>query len=303
MQFDLTILGSSGAIAVYDRHPSAQILDHNGNHFLIDCGEGTQFRMNRFGIKRGKLDNIFISHLHGDHCYGLIGLLTSFNLNWREHPLNIYGPEGLKEIMDVHFKYAVTHLKFEINYHVIIADTPRIIYEDHALEVETIVLKHRIPTTGFLFREKPGERKMISEKIKQYNIPYQQIPDIKKGMDFISENGSVIPNALLTHEPSPLRSYAYCSDTVFTESFVEQIKGVGLLYHEATFIEEHATRADETFHSTAKQAAKIAKKANAGKLLLGHFSARYENLDILLQEAREIFPETYLAAEGKVFSV
>src|ERR1019366_330548 len=178
MQFELTILGSNGAIAIHDRHPSAQILDYNGSHFLIDCGEGTQFRMNKFGIKRARLDNIFISHLHGDHCYGLIGLLTSYNLNWRDHPLNIYGPEGLKEMMEVHFKYARTHLKFEINYHVITDDTPRIIYEDHNLEVETIILKHRLPTTGFLFREKPGERKMISEKIKKYNIQHHQIPDI-----------------------------------------------------------------------------------------------------------------------------
>ncbi|MDB5281421.1 MAG: metal-dependent hydrolase, beta-lactamase superfamily, partial [Bacteroidota bacterium] len=173
----------------------------------------------------------------------------------------------------------------------------------HNLEVETIILKHRLPTTGFIFREKPGDRKMIIEKIKQYNIPHQKIAEIKKGMDFISENGTVIPNAQLTLDHAPLRSYAYCSDTAYLESFVEQIKDVTLLYHEATFVEEHAFRAEETFHSTAKQAAKVAKLAKAKKLLIGHFSARYETLDTLLNESKEIFPESHLAEEGKVFSI
>ncbi len=303
MQFELTILGSNSASAAYDRHPTSQVLNYNGNIFLIDCGEGTQFRMNKFAIKRGRLDNIFISHLHGDHFFGLIGLLTSFNLNWREHPLNIYGPEGLEEIINVHFKYASTQLKYELHFHTIAADTPRIIYEDHSIEVETIILKHRLPTTGFLFREKTGLRKIDSEKISKYHIPHQKLPGIKRGDDFIEENGNVVPNKKLTFDPAPPRSYAFCSDTAFVESFVEQIKGVDLLYHEATFVEEHAERADETGHSTARQAAKVAALAGAKKLLIGHFSARYEDLDPLLKQAKEVFSNTCLAEEGKVFEI
>ena len=303
MQFDLTILGSNGAIPAYDRHPSSQILNYNGNHFLIDCGEGTQFRMIKFGVKRGKLDNIFISHLHGDHYFGLIGLLTSFNLNWREHPLHIYGPAGIEEVMNVHFKYSQTQLKFQIHYHHVVADEPRVIYEDHFLQVETIILTHRLPTTGFLFKEKKGLRKILSEKIAQYNIPFAQIPDIKRGEDFTDAQGNKIPNAELTTESPEPRSYAYCSDTVFTESFIEQIKGVGLLYHEATFVDEHTARALETFHTTSRQAATIAKMAHAGKLVIGHFSARYESLEPLLTQSREVFPETYLAHEGTVFQI
>ena len=303
MQFDLTILGSNGAIPAYDRHPSSQILNYNGNHFLIDCGEGTQFRLNKFGIKRGKLDNIFISHLHGDHYFGLIGLLTSFNLNWREHPLNIYGPEGLEEIMNVHFKHSKTQLKFQINYHVLVDDEPRIIYDDHFLQVETIMLTHRLPTTGFLFREKKGLRKILIEKINEYNIPFELIPAIKKGADYTDVQGKTIPNAELTCDPHATRSYAYCSDTVFTENYIEQLKNIGLLYHEATFVDEHTARALETFHTTSRQAATIAKQANVGKLVIGHFSARYENLDLLLSQSQEVFPETYLAREGTVFEI
>lgn len=303
MQFDLTILGSNGAIPAYDRHPSSQIINYNGNHFLIDCGEGTQFRMNKFGIKRGKLDNIFISHLHGDHYFGLIGLLTSFNLNWRETPLHIHGPAGLEEIMNVHFKHSQTQLKFQIHYHHLSSDEPRLIYEDESLQVETIILKHRLPTTGFLFKEKKGLRKILPEKIQEYNIPHHLITDIKKGADFTDEKGHLIPNAELTADPHQPRRYAYCSDTVYTESYIEQLKGVDLLYHEATFIDEHTARAAETFHTTSKQAATIAKLARAKKLVIGHFSARYENLEPLLSQAKEVFPETYLAHEGTVFQI
>jgi len=303
MQFDLTILGSNGAIPAHDRHPSSQILNYNGSLFLIDCGEGTQFRLNKFNIKRGRLDHIFISHLHGDHYFGLIGLLTSFNLNWRETPLHIYGPAGVEEVMNVHFKHSQTQLKFQIHYHHTTADEPRIIYEDETLLVETIILKHRLPTTGFLFKEKVGLRKILVDKIAEYSIPYKEITAIKKGADFTCENGRVIPNSELTADPHLPRSYAYCSDTVYIDSFIEQIKGVGLLYHEATFVDEHAARALETFHTTSRQAATVAKQANAQKLVIGHFSARYENLDPLLSQAREVFPETYLAKEGTVFSI
>lgn len=303
MQFDVTILGSNAAIPAFNRFPSSQVVNYNGNQFLVDCGEGSQFRMQQFNIKRGRLDNIFVSHLHGDHFFGLVPLLTSFNLNWREHPLNIYGPPCLKEIIDVHFKYAGTVLKYDINFHPVEADAPRVIYEDNNLTVETIILKHRLPTTGFLFREKPAPRKILSEKIEQYQIPYQVINDIKSGADFTAADGKLIPNAELTTDPAPPRSYAYCSDTIYTDGFTEQIKGISTLYHEATFVSEHTERAAETYHTTSSQAAKVAVAAGVGKLLIGHFSARYDDLSTLHAEAKAVFPNTHLAIEGTVFEI
>lgn len=303
MQFELTILGSNGAIPAHNRFPSAQILNHNSHLFLIDCGEGTLFKLNQYGIKRGRLDNIFISHLHGDHFYGLMGLLTSFNLNSREHPLHIYAPAALEEIVNLHFKHSTTTLKFDLHFHPINSGRPEIVFENDVMAVTTIPLRHRIPTTGFLFREKKHLRKIISEKISEHKIPHHFINEIKRGKDFVKDNGSIIQNSELTLEPQLPRSYAYCSDTAYTESFVEQIKDVSLLYHEATFIHEHSARAEETFHSTSKQAAAIAQLAAAEKLLLGHFSARYDNLEKLLAESREIFPNTFLAEEGKTFAI
>lgn len=270
---------------------------------MIDCGEGTQFRMNKFGIKRGRLDHIFISHLHSDHFYGLAGMLTSFNLNWREHDLHIYAPPGMEEIIGVHFKHSQTRLKFKIHFHATQDERPEKIYEDNAIEVETIILKHRIPTTGFLFREKNHLRTIRADKISEYNIPHHQILGIKQGHDFIDAFGKRIPNSELTLAPPQTRSYAYCSDTIYTESFLEQIKGIDLLYHEATFTDEHAFRAEETFHSTASQAAQIAKAAGVKKLLIGHFSARYENLAPLLEQAKAVFPHTFLATEGSIFEI
>ncbi len=303
MQFDVTILGSNAAIPAYNRHPSSQVLNYNGNLFMIDCGEGTQFRMQKFGIKRAHLNNIFISHLHGDHYFGLVALLTSFNLNWREHPLHVYGPPGLEEIINLQFKHSNTQLRYQLVFHPVLDDKPALIYEDTHLTVETIVLKHRLPTTGFLFKEKPAPRKILAEKIEEYNIPYQVISDIKKGADFITDAGNVIANSELTTDPAPPRSYAYCSDTIYIESFLPQIKDIDTLYHEATFIHEHEERAQETFHTTTKQAAKLAQMANAGKLIIGHFSARYEDLNILLAESREVFPSTVLANEGETIVI
>lgn len=303
MQFEVTILGSNSAIPAFDRHPSSQILNYNGNLFMIDCGEGTQFRMNKFGVKRGRLDNIFISHLHGDHYFGLIGLLTSLNLNWREHTLNLYGPPQLEEIINVHFKHSQTQLRYQLNFHPVLADTTRVIYDDELITIETIILEHRLPTTGFLFREKKNLRKIVSGKIKQYNIPFEKIAEVKKGADFVDESGIVVSNAELTVAPPRPFSYAYCSDTIYTESYLNQIKGVDLLYHEATFTTEHSFRAKETFHCTTKEAGQIALKAEVGELLIGHFSARYSDLNFMLSEAKEVFPETSIAEEGKTFQV
>jgi ribonuclease Z len=294
MHFELTILGCNGAIPAYDRHPTSQFLTHHGQGFLLDCGEGTQMQMARYNIKRGRLDHIFITHIHGDHFFGLMGLLTSFNLNYRETPLHIYGYGGIEEIVRTHFRHAETQLRYEIIFHPVTADAPKVIFENNLLTVETIILKHRIPTTGFLFREK---------KIVEYSIPIPSIVAIKQGEDFTTPSGVVIPNTELTTEASQPRSYAFCTDTLYTESFVDQIKGVDLLYHEATFVHEHRQRAAETMHSTSKEAATIALKAEVGKLIIGHFSARYEDLSLMLDECKEVFPNTELALEGRVFEI
>lgn len=303
MQFDVTILGSNGAVAAYNRYPSAQVVHHSTHQLLLDCGEGTQFRMNAFGVKRSKLNHIFISHLHGDHYYGLVGLLTTFNLHWREEDLHIYGPAPLQEIIAIHFKHSKTELKFKVHYHNTQAEKKEVIFDDDVLSVTTFPLIHRLPTTGFLIKEKPHLRKIRSEKIEQYQIPHTEIKDIKSGKDFVLPDGIKIPNEELTIAPSAPRSYAYCSDTAYSEAVADDVKGVDMLYHEATFTHAHTKRAEETYHSTSVQAAKIALKANVNKLLVGHFSARYENLDLILNECREIFPNTHLAIEGKTFSI
>ncbi len=303
MQFDVTILGINGAIPAYNRHPSAQVVTYNGQNFLVDCGEGTQLQMNRYGIKRGKLDNIFISHLHGDHYFGLIGLISSFHLNYRTAPLHIYGPQGLDEIINAHLKWSQTLLRYEIYFHPLSANKPKVIFEDDLLSVETILLKHRLPTTGFLFREKGGRRNMRRDKIQEYNLQVDDILRIKDGGDYVTPDGKTILNSELTSAPRPPRSYAYCCDTLYNEDMLEQIRGVDLLYHDSTFAEEHKERAEETMHTTAKNAGVIAEKANANQLLLGHFSARYENLEVLLNEAKSVFPNTKLAAEGETFPV
>ncbi|MBS1619172.1 MAG: ribonuclease Z [Bacteroidetes bacterium] len=303
MHFELTILGSNGAIPAYDRHPTSHFLNYNGDGFLLDCGEGTQMQMARYNIKRGRLDHIFITHLHGDHFFGLMGLITSFNLNYREHTLHIHGPKGIEEIVRAHFTYAQTQLRYAIEFHVVTDDRPQVVYENSQLTVESIILRHRIPTTGYLFREKPGQRKILPEKIALHEIPVSEIGRIKQGADYTKPDGSVIANHDLTTDPAPARSYAFCTDTVYTETFLDQIQGVSVLYHEATFVNMHRERAAETMHSTTTEAATIALKANAGKLIIGHYSARYEDLAPLLEECKEVFTNTALAIEGQSYII
>ena len=303
MHFEVTILGSNGAIPAHNRYPTSQFLNYNGQGFLLDCGEGTQLQMSKYNIKRGRLDHIFITHIHGDHFFGLMGILTSFNLNYREHPLHIYGYPGIEEIVRTYFKHAQTVLRYELVFHSVVADESRLVFENSELTVESIILKHRIPTTGFLFREKMGPRKIIGAKLEQYNIPIHDIVKIKMGADYIRPDGSIIPNSELTSDPVKPRSYAFCTDTSYTETIIEQIRGVDVLYHEATFLDEHRARAAETGHSTTREAATIALKADVGRLIVGHFSARYEDLSPILYECKDVFPHTELAIEGHLFSI
>jgi ribonuclease Z len=303
MKFEVTILGSSSATPIFNRNPSAQALHINERLYLIDCGEGTQQQMLKFDVKARRIDHIFISHLHGDHYLGLIGLLSSMQLNGRDKPLNIYCPQNLKEIIDIQLQFSETELEYPVIYKFTNSETAEVILENSDVTVESIPLYHRMPCTGFLFREKKRMRKLIKEKIEELQIPVEYYSPLKKGADYTAPNGQVYENAELTTDSSDPKTYVYCSDTLPNENYFEQISNATLLYHEATFLHNMLERAIETNHSTALQAAEIAVKTNAEKLLIGHFSARYKTLNELLEEARTVFPETELAVEGRVFII
>lgn len=303
MKFELTILGSSSATPIFNRNPTSQILNINEKIFLIDCGEGTQSQLLRYGIKSQRIDHIFISHLHGDHYLGLPGLLSSLHLNGRVKTMHIYAPAELQEIIEIQFKHSQTVLRYPIQYHHIRNTSSEIIYEDNEVIIETIILSHRIPCTGFKFSEKQRLPKIIRSKVEELGIPVEYIPLIKKGHPYTNKDGKIYHVSELTTPADAPRSYAYCSDTICNWEYIENIKNVDLLYHEATFMHDMLERALETFHTTALQAAEVALKAKAKKLLVGHFSARYRDLLPLLEEARSVFVNTELAIEGEIFSL
>lgn len=303
MNFEVSILGSSSATPIYQRHPTAQVIKVHERIFLVDCGEGTLIQMNRFKIRFHKINHIFISHLHGDHYLGLLGLISTMHLQGRSSDLHIYGQKELKEIIDLQLKYSETTLRYTIHFHPLNAKKDELIYSDDDLEVHTISLRHRIPCTGFIFKEKPRLRKLVRNMLAQYSIPVSSYESLKNGDDYITTTGEIIPNAELTTDPRIPRSYAFCSDTIYDERLIEIVRDVDLLYHEATFMNDKAERAAETFHSTAQQAAQIARKANVKRLIIGHFSARYKNLYPLLEEARTIYPNATLALEGDRFII
>lgn len=297
----LTILGCYAATPRSFTNPTSQVLEIKNHQFLIDCGEGTQVQLRKNKIKFGKIKHIFISHLHGDHCYGLIGLISTFRLLNRQTELHVHGPKGIKEIITLQLKLSNSWTGYPLYFHELTSKKPQVIYEDDLVSVETIPLDHRIYTNGFLFREKPGDRKLIPHKALEYNIDVSLYNSIKKGKDVVSEDGKTIPNEWVTEDPLPAKSYAYCSDTKFNRRIIPQIKGVDVLYHESTFLESQHDMAEPTKHSTAKQAATIAKEAEVGQLLLGHYSTRYTNIDLFRQEALGIFPRVDLSDDGKEF--
>jgi len=301
--FELTILGSSSATPTSSRNPTSQYLNFNERHFLIDCGEGTQARIRQNKIRLNKIKHILISHLHGDHYFGLIGLLSSLHLLDTNHEINLYCTPALKEIIDLQFKHSDTRLKYPLIYHFYNPKEKAIIFEDDKLTVTTIPLKHRVACCGFLFKEKDRQRTLKKKLIEVYNLSPHDIVHIKNGGNFIDETGREICNELLTNPPAAARSYAYCSDTIFDPNIVEQIANVNLLYHESTFLEDKKSRAKETFHSTAIQAATIAQMANAKQLLLGHFSARYKLLEDFKTQAKTVFDNCELAIEGTTFKL
>jgi ribonuclease Z len=303
MKFEVTILGSSSATPVYNRNPTAQLLNCNEKFYLIDCAEGTQQQLIKYGLKASKIDYVFISHLHGDHYFGLIGLLSSMHLNGRIKPLYIYAPKAIKEILEVQFKYSETSLKYELVYFDIDPTQSAVIFQNSDVTVETIILNHRIPCTGFKFTEKKRLRKLLIDKLEQENIPIELYPLLKRGVDLSLPNGDILLNADYTTDSAVPRSYAYCSDTLYDESYFDSIKNCDTLYHEATFLHEMLERANETHHTTALQAAQVAEIVGAKKLLIGHFSSRYKTLTALLDEARTIFPDTELALEGNTYEI
>lgn len=303
MKFEVTILGCSSATPVFNRNPTAQLLNCNEKPYLIDCGEGTQQQLIKFNLKAAKIDHIFISHLHGDHYFGLIGLLSSLHLNGRIKPIHIYGPEPIKEILEMQFKYSDTTLKYELIYHFTDCNASKIILENNDLVVETIVLNHRIPCTGFKFTEKKRLRKLLNSKLEEDQIPVEYFPLLKRGVDLTLPNGNVLLNADYTTDSAVPKSYAYCSDTLYDERYFDKINNCDTLYHEATFLHDMLDRANETHHTTALQAAQIASQVGAKKLIIGHYSSRYKTLIELLEEAKTVFENTQLAIEGNTYQI
>lgn len=304
MRFELTLLGTGAALPMPGRFTSAQVLNINESLCLIDCGEGTQMRLTEYQVRRSKIGQIFISHLHGDHFYGLMGLLTSFALNDRTQPLHIFSPAGLEEIIKVMLHYQGSgSIPYPLQFHVVDTTQYQLIFEDHQLEVYSIPLQHRIPTSGYLFREKQRPRNILPEKIELYQIPISEIKKIKAGADFQLPNGEIVLNAALTAEAPQPRAFAYCSDTRYTPEIIPYIKGVDILYHEATFLQTDEAIAHTHAHSTAEQAALLAKAAEVGQLVIGHFSARYKNATLFEQEARAIFSNTIGGVDGMVLEV
>jgi ribonuclease Z len=299
----LTILGSSSALPTSERYPSAHVLDVHERLFLIDCGEGTQMQLRRNRIRLGKINDIFISHLHGDHIFGLYGLLSTFNLLGRTNPLRLYAPVNYRNILQSHLSDFDINLNFEIDFFPLSGKDPEKVFENKYITATSFPLRHRVPSFGFLFREKLRERNIIKEAIAKYNIPVASIPGIKRGEDFITENGVTIKNEELTIPPPVPLSYAYCSDTGHFPRIASFVKDVTLLYHEATFDSSSAELAGMTGHSTAAQAAAIARDARAGCLIIGHFSARYKDVSPLVAEARKIFPDTIPAEDGKIYEI
>jgi len=298
VSFSLTILGSSSAIPTSKRFPSAHLLNTDEHFFLIDCGEGTQVQLRRFGIHFGRINHVFISHLHGDHVFGLFGLLSTFNLMGRKTDLHIYADPRLEEIVSAHLRYFDQKMRFKIVYHPIEGNKSARILETKRLTVDTIPLKHSVPCYGFLFREKEKLRNIKKEAIEKYHIPIQEMVNIKRGADFVTEEGEIIPNKKMTLSPLASRSYAYCSDTLALSSVVHLVESVNLLYHEATFLDRDKKIAKETLHTTAVQAAKIAREAGVNHLIIGHFSVRYKSLSDFEQEAKSFFPDVTAAIDG-----
>lgn len=297
----LTVLGSGSAMPTPERYHSAQLLEMRNKQFLIDCGEGTQNRMIQFGVRANRLNHIFISHLHGDHCFGLMGLISTLGMLGRTADIEIHAQPDLEPLLRPQIDYFCGEFPFQVKFHPFSPYQSAVIYDDRSVTVKTIPLKHRAPSVGFLFEEKPMERHLIRSMVEAYEIPLRLLKGIKSGDDYVAPDGELVSNERLTTPPTLPRKFAYCSDTAYSEKIVELIRGVDCLYHETTFLSEDVVRAKQTLHSTAAQAATLAKMAEVGQLIIGHYSARYQQITPFLEEARAIFPNTVGAMDGARF--
>ncbi len=303
MTFSVTILGSSSALPTTNRFPSAQLVNMREHHYLVDCGEGTQMQLRKYGIGFSRINHILISHLHGDHLFGIFGLLSTMSMLGRKTPLHIFAPAGLQQILNEHFSHFGDGMTYTPVVHELNTERDEVIVDSRSLTITSFPLYHRIPTCGFLFQEKTPQRNIHKELIARYSLSLRDIVTIKNGADYTLQSGKIISNTELTYLPYAPRSYAYCSDTMYNEQVARVVHGVDLLYHEATFANSMREFAVERGHTTALQAAQIAKQAETKELVIGHFSSRYKNVDILLHEAQKVFPNTHLAEEGLTFHV
>lgn len=297
----VTILGNNSAVPAFDRHPTSQVVSHDGTNYLVDCGEGTQIQMIRYKIRRGKITHIFISHLHGDHYFGLIGLINSFSLLSHKQEMHIFAPSPLKEIVEMQLKVADTTLSYPLHFHTL--TEPGVLIDNEKITISCFRTTHRIECYGFLFQEKKMKRKLLIDKVQQYDIPISFYSSLQAGMDFTFPDGTCIKNDEVTTAPEKPKAYAFCADTKYDESIIPHIQGADAIYHETTYLDNLREKAAERFHSTTKQAATIAKKAGVKKLLIGHFSSKYSTLEQFEREAKEVFPATELALEGVTYDV
>jgi ribonuclease Z len=297
----LTILGNNSAIPAFGRHPTAQVLQTDNDSFLIDCGEGTQTQLTKYKIRRSKITAIFISHLHGDHYFGLIGLITSMSLLGRTQPLNIYGPTALEQIINLQLSVANTTLSFPLYFYSLTEE--KVIFDNNKITIECFRVQHRIECWGFLFNEKKKPRKVDADRAKSYEIPEAYFGKLQQGEDYVTKRGTIIPNVEVTVAATKAKRYAYCADTIFDKDLVPKIKEVDVLYHEATYLKDLEERAASRYHSTTHQAATIAKLGDVKKLIIGHFSSKYETVDDFLKEAKEVFENTELGLEGICYRI
>ena len=301
-ELKLTILGSGSALPRGDAFHTSQVLEMRNKQFMIDCGEGAQIRMRQNCVHTARLNHIFISHLHGDHCFGLIGLISTLGMLGRTADITIHSHPDLEGLLAPQVKYFCSEFPFEVKFEPFTPYKSEVIYDDRSVKITTLPLKHRVPSSGFLFEEKPTERHLVKKMLDAYEVPMVQYRAIKAGADFVTPEGEVVPNHRLTTDPTPPKRFAYMSDTAYIEKHLELIHGVDCLYHESTFLAEDAARIKATLHSSAAQAATLAKKAEAKQLIIGHYSARYDDKGLFLDEARAIFPNTQAAFDGAVYS-
>ena len=297
----VTILGNNSAVPAFNRHPTSQVVSHDGTNYLVDCGEGTQIQMIKYKIRRGKITHIFISHLHGDHYFGLVGLINTFSLLSHTQEMHVYAPAPLQQIIEMQLQVAQNTLCYPLHFHTL--TEPGVLVDNDKIKISCFRTTHRIECYGFVFEEKEGKRKLLIDKVKKAEIPISFYSSLQAGLDYITPKGKRVPNADVTANAERGKKYAFCADTSYDENIIPHIYGADMIYHETTYLDNMRDKATERFHSTTKQAALIARKAMVRKLLIGHFSSKYATLEQFVQEAKEVFPETELALEGVTYNI